>query len=567
FDAADRLIETTDPEKHTVYTYDGVGDRLTEKVRDAGGAPLADKTFTYDERHRLTALADAVDASRNVTYGYDANGNQVARTQGAASTQFTFDARNQLLAIRRGGALLGRYGYDYRGLRVTKQGAAGLLQSTYDGRSLLVQTDPTGTTIAKFDYGSDRLLSLQHAVEGRQFYLFDALRSVTDLTSLDGTARASYRFDAWGALRAKTGGSFNGFGFTGHEQDQETGLYYFQARYYDPELGRFLSEDPAEGAIANPPSLHRYLYAYANPTVYVDPDGRFSLKEAWDAVAAGAEIYLDTVKNNAASVPGLAASAAKSVVNVLDFATLGSISAGEKQVKTFLETKGTLREKAEAAENVSTLEERLHVMSLGFSDAPDKVEHLKELTGADQIQASYHMYREAWAERDWEKALRATGLLGGGVAQVASLVDAGLGIAKSGLAGAAVQRAVVRRTATAIEKGAEALSATAESTTGRSAVVTEETPAGSVGARPVAPAEGVPATQCFVAGTLVTTARGLISIEQIRVGELVLSKDEATGELAWKPVVRVFVTPDQPVLRLTLRGEDGNEEPLGVTAG
>ena len=56
--------------------------------------------------------------------------------------------------------------------------------------------------------------------------------------------------------------------------DRETGLYYAKARYYDPELGLFLTQDPFEGVLDTPPSLHRYLYAYQNPTVYTDPTGR-----------------------------------------------------------------------------------------------------------------------------------------------------------------------------------------------------------------------------------------------------------------------------------------------------
>ena len=68
--------------------------------------------------------------------------------------------------------------------------------------------------------------------------------------------------------------SWNPFGFTGHEVDDETGLIYARARFYDPDVGRFLSEDPFEGEVMQPPSLHRYLYAYQNPTVWTDPNGR-----------------------------------------------------------------------------------------------------------------------------------------------------------------------------------------------------------------------------------------------------------------------------------------------------
>ena len=162
-----------------------------------------------------------------------------------------------------------------------KQAGGQLLRYVYDDDSVLLQTDPLGNTIAKYDYGPDRLLSMSHATQGRQFYLFDSLGSVTDLTGLDGTLKASYQYDAWGNLRAQTGASFNVFGFTGHERDDETGLYYFKARFYDPELGLFLSEDPFAGEVNTPPSLHRYLYAYANPTVYVDLDGRITFLKQW----------------------------------------------------------------------------------------------------------------------------------------------------------------------------------------------------------------------------------------------------------------------------------------------
>lgn len=63
-------------------------------------------------------------------------------------------------------------------------------------------------------------------------------------------------------------------GFTGYVKDTESGLYYARARYYDPFMGRFITQDPAEGNPMQPPSLHRYLYAYANPTVYTDSSGR-----------------------------------------------------------------------------------------------------------------------------------------------------------------------------------------------------------------------------------------------------------------------------------------------------
>jgi RHS repeat-associated protein len=91
--------------------------------------------------------------------------------------------------------------------------------------------------------------------------------------NVGGTIQARYQYDAFGNTRAQAGTTFNRFTFTGHEKDTETGLYYFKARFYDSDTGRFLSQDPYLGEVNTPPSLHRYLYAYSNPTVYVDLTG------------------------------------------------------------------------------------------------------------------------------------------------------------------------------------------------------------------------------------------------------------------------------------------------------
>ncbi|MCP3911746.1 MAG: hypothetical protein GY713_12415, partial [Actinomycetia bacterium] len=141
----------------------------------------------------------------------------------------------------------------------------------YDDRSVLTRTDAAGTT--KFEYGPDRLLSVHHPTDGRAYYLFDALGSIVDLTTPAGALLAQYQWDAWGNLRSSTDTAANPFGFTGHEMDGESGLIYARARFYDPVTGRFLSHDPAAGNFSNPPSLHRYLYAYQNPTVFLDPTG------------------------------------------------------------------------------------------------------------------------------------------------------------------------------------------------------------------------------------------------------------------------------------------------------
>ena len=72
-------------------------------------------------------------------------------------------------------------------------------------------------------------------------------------------------------------------------------------------------------------------------------------------------------------------------------------------------------------------------------------------------------------------------------------------------------------------------------------------------------------TRCFVAGTLIQTANGLVPIENILVGDLVASKDSLTGEVTWKPVVQLFVNTDKTIINLNIEGDDGSSEQIGTT--
>jgi len=110
-------------------------------------------------------------------------------------------------------------------------------------------------------------------------------------TDTGGAVKSETVFDAWGNVQAVTGASANKFGYTGHQMDRETGLVYFQARYYDPEIGRFISKDPYEGEWATPGSLHRYLYACGNTTLYVDLHGYESVSAHIDNWAEGCGLW------------------------------------------------------------------------------------------------------------------------------------------------------------------------------------------------------------------------------------------------------------------------------------
>ena len=93
------------------------------------------------------------------------------------------------------------------------------------------------------------------------------------MANTGGATQKTYKYDVWGNLLSQEGNSGNSRTFTGHFFDAEIGMFYFGARYYDSRLGRFISQDPNMGNTTSPMSLHRYLYANANPMRYIDLDG------------------------------------------------------------------------------------------------------------------------------------------------------------------------------------------------------------------------------------------------------------------------------------------------------
>lgn len=77
--------------------------------------------------------------------------------------------------------------------------------------------------------------------------------------------------------RINNGNVSNDIWYTGKPHDQDTGLSYLNARYYDPQIGRFISIDPVDAQPDNPHSFNRYSYANNNPYKYIDPDGEFGI--------------------------------------------------------------------------------------------------------------------------------------------------------------------------------------------------------------------------------------------------------------------------------------------------
>lgn len=125
------------------------------------------------------------------------------------------------------------------------------------------------------------------------YYIYDGHGSTRLLTNEAGQITDRYAYDACGNLLQKEGDTENDFLYTGEQYNANTELYYLRARYMDPSTGTFISMDSYQGSIYDPVSLHKYLYANANPVTYTDPSGYFSLVEC--SIAEGIQSTLNSI--------------------------------------------------------------------------------------------------------------------------------------------------------------------------------------------------------------------------------------------------------------------------------
>jgi RHS repeat-associated protein len=132
----------------------------------------------------------------------------------------------------------------------------------YDGDNLLEEVDNSANVLARYtqDQGIDDPVSMLRSGT-TSYYQADALGTVTSLSNSAGALASTYAYDSFGNLTASTGTITNPARYTGREFDSESGLYYYRARYYDPSVGRFVSEDP----VGFSAGMNFYRYVHNSP--------------------------------------------------------------------------------------------------------------------------------------------------------------------------------------------------------------------------------------------------------------------------------------------------------------
>jgi len=281
YDNANRRTSLTLPNNVvTEYAYD-TASRLTGLTYKHGSNTLGTLTYVTDansQRHRIggtwarTGLPQPVTsatynaANHQLTFGgqtltYDLNGNLTSDS----TNTYTWNARNELAAIS--GSSSAGFGYDALGRRRQKTITGGTTTFLYDGLNAIQEATGSGVTNLLAALSLDEFLTRTDA-EGSQILLSDGLGSTLALTDSGGEVATEYAYEPFGTTASTGAGSSNASQYTGRENDA-TGLYYYRARYYHPQLQRFIAEDP----IGLSGGVNSYAYVSLNPLNSVDPLG------------------------------------------------------------------------------------------------------------------------------------------------------------------------------------------------------------------------------------------------------------------------------------------------------
>ncbi|MEA5536936.1 RHS repeat-associated core domain-containing protein [Crocosphaera sp. XPORK-15E] len=259
------ITPSTEVSQGQDWNLDGVGNWDTSTIFDENGNPIVD-----DREH---SSFNELTTQNGATLRYDDNGNLVED----ADYTYQYDSRNRLrIATRKGDGVVAEYLYDAMGRRIRKEvsnsGANdGVTDFYYDGNRVVEERDGSNVLTQQFVYGNyiDEVVIMDRNLDGddsaigsgdqRYHYHQDALYSVYAVTDENGDIAESYLYDPYGEVTVfDANGNIvpphpwgaanslidNPYLFTGRRFDEETGLYYYRARYLDADQGRFISRDP-----------------------------------------------------------------------------------------------------------------------------------------------------------------------------------------------------------------------------------------------------------------------------------------------------------------------------------
>ncbi|MDB5050955.1 MAG: Rhs family protein [Fibrobacteres bacterium] len=332
YDSLYRLKSERRTGNHTdtmTYTYDPVGNRSTKGHRGVT------TNYAYNNRDQLLSEWDGTDST---LYAYDSVGRMLTKAEAGGTTHYRWRDEDRLDSLYGPGVSV-KYQYDADGQRVKDSTGSTVRQYLIDPLlpygQVIAETDGSNSLVSEYVAGLDRVsLRRSGAVH---YYLADGQGSTRLLTDSTGTVTDSTVYTAFGETLFSSGSTPNNFLYTGEQFDASAGLYNLRARLMDPRVGRFASVDPYEGDPEAPISLHRYLYAGASPSNFVDPTGEVFIGELLLSISVSS-ILINvgaTINRSAATKIPLSAYSADNDVQQtigITFAESGTVSNGGESI-------------------------------------------------------------------------------------------------------------------------------------------------------------------------------------------------------------------------------------------
>ena len=245
YDALNRLISANTTQGYTIYSYDAVGNiqSITQN-----GSPT---TYTYGSYNRLTQAGSA-------TFSYDPNGNVIKEVNGSTTWQYTYDNENRLTNVLKNGVTVQTNMYDGDGKRIIQTTSGGSMIYAYDGLNIIYEKNLTSGQVTDRYYANGLQLAKNISSVGAFYFVSDALGSIRLTTSSTGATTFASDYMPFGK-NYNIQGAFEELMYTDKPYDSATGLYYFGARFYNPSVDRFMSEDSNTGSLSDPLSLNRSI--------------------------------------------------------------------------------------------------------------------------------------------------------------------------------------------------------------------------------------------------------------------------------------------------------------------
>ncbi len=281
----------TDAAKDAAYVYDDLYRLTSATITNTANTSEYTRTYSYDIIGNITNKSDigaysytgnhphAVTSANSVTYSYDANGSLT----GDGTWIHTYDIRNRLTNSDDGSTSVD-YQYDEARARTLK--TDGTTTNVYANKYYEEEDDGSTNTVRRFIYAGDMKIAKKEGAI-TTFIHNDHLSGSNISTDATGATVELNDYYPYGDSRIqdRATGYENDYTFTGQEHDEETGQYYYGARYYNSGLGRFTSQDPLLldeakqsgesflNILFDPQQLNAYSYVANNPLNSMDPTG------------------------------------------------------------------------------------------------------------------------------------------------------------------------------------------------------------------------------------------------------------------------------------------------------